>query len=81
MLDHMKAATMIERVDKERKEHCKQYVGSEWTDVNSYHIALDSNAIGTKDSADLIARLAKHAFPEAPLTPTPEKPTQQPQHK
>lgn len=80
-VDHMKAATMIERVDKERMEHCKQYVGSEWTDVNSYHIALDSNAIGTKDSADLIARLAKHAFPEAPLTPTPEKPTQQPQHK
>ena len=74
-VDHMKAAEMIERVDKERREHCKQYVGSQWTDVNSYHLAIDSSVIGTKDSATLIANLARHAYPEAPLTPNPKKPT------
>lgn len=76
-IDHMKAAAMIERVDKERRDHCKKYVGSEWTDINSYHISLDSNAFGTKKSAELIARLAQQTFPKAPLTPTPEKPIQQ----
>ena len=80
-VDHMKAADMIERVDKERREHCEQYVGSHWTDINSYHIALDSSVIGVKDSASLIARLAQHAYPKAPLAPTPEKPTHPSAHK
>ena len=80
-VDHMKAADMIERVDKERREHCEQYVGSHWTDLNSYHIALDSSVIGVKDSASLIARLAQHAYPKAPLAPTPEKPTHPSAHK
>lgn len=80
-VDHMKAADMIERVDKERREHCEQYVGSHWTDINSYHIALDSSVIGVKDSASLIARLAQHAYPKAPLAPTPEKPAYPSAHK
>lgn len=73
-VDHMKAAEMIKRVDKERRDHCEQYVGSQWTDINSYHLSIDSSVIGTKDSATLIANLACHAYPEAPLTPTPNKP-------
>lgn len=80
-VDHMKAAAMIEKVDKERKDHCEQYVGSHWTDINSYHLALDSSVIGVEDSATLVAKLAQHAYPEAPLTPTPKKPTQPHAHK
>lgn len=74
-IDHMQAAEMIERVDKERKTHCEQYVGTQWTDMNSYHLSFDSSMSTTADSAELIANLARRSFPHAPLTPTPEKPT------
>lgn len=73
-IDHMQAAEMIERVDKERKAHCEQYVGTQWTDMNSYHLSLDSSMSTTADSAEFIANLTQRAFPHAPLTPTPEKP-------
>lgn len=80
-IDHMEAAAMIERVDKERREHCKQYVGSNWTDIDSYHVSIDSSIIGMNDSSELIIDLARHAYPQAPLTPTPEKPHQPKQQK
>ena len=70
----MKAVAMIERVDKERAEHCKQYVGAEWLDMQHYHLALDSSIISTDEAAELVARLARDAYPEAALVPTPEKP-------
>lgn len=73
-VDHMKAVAMIERVDKERAEHCKQYVGAEWLDMQHYHLALDSSIISTDEAAELVARLARDAYPEAALVPTPEKP-------
>lgn len=74
-VDHMEAARMIERIDKERKEHCKHYVGGEWTDVKSYNLSLDSSLVPTDETAKFIAKLARDAYPKAPLTPNPKKPT------
>lgn len=73
-IDHMKAAHMIEHVDKERSEHCKRYVGSAWTNAQAYHLTLDSSITTSQEAAQLIADLSKQAFPKAALTPTPEKP-------
>lgn len=80
-VDHMEAAAMIERIDKERKAHCKQYVGAQWTDVNSYHLSLDSSLGTIEDTARLIASVALHAYPDAPHTPTAQKPTRTQAHK
>ncbi len=73
-VDHMKAAETIERIDAERAEHCRRFAGKEWGSSENYQLSLDSSFQPAADNAKLIANLARKAFPNAPLTPNPEKP-------
>lgn len=72
-IDHMKADAMIERIDAERAEHCKHFTGTTWGDANAYHLSLDSSFEPSEKNAEIIAQLAKAAFPSAPLKPNPKK--------
>ena len=73
-VDHMKADAMIQRIDTERAEHCKHFTGTTWGDADAYHLSLDSSFAPSEKNAEIIANLARAAFPNAPLTPNPEKP-------
>lgn len=71
---HDEAAERIERVDRERAEHCRMFAGKEWGASQYYQLSLDSSIDEPVECAKIIAKLARHAFPKAPLTPNPEKP-------
>ncbi len=73
-VDHMKAAEDIKRIDAERAEHCRYFAGKEWGASENYQLSLDSSFQPAAENAKLIASLARKAFPNAPLTPNPEKP-------
>lgn len=73
-VDHMKADAMIERIDAERAEHCRHFTGTTWGEADAYHLALDSSLETSEKNAEIIAQLARAAFPAAPLEPTPKKP-------
>ena len=73
-IDHMEAATTIERIDAERAEHCKHFTDTIWGKADAYHLSLDSSFEPSEENATIIASLARAAFPEAPLSPCPEKP-------
>ena len=73
-IDHMEAAAMIERIDAERAEHCKHFTDTIWGKADAYHLSLDSSFEPSEENAAIIASLARAAFPEAPLSPCPEKP-------
>ena len=72
-IDHMEAATTIERIDAERAEHCKHFTDTIWGKADAYHLSLDSSFEPSEENATIIASLARAAFPEAPLSPCPEK--------
>lgn len=72
--DHMDAAAAIERIDAERAEHCEHFTGTIWGKADAYHLSLDSSLEPSEENAKIIASLARTAFPEAPLSPCPEKP-------
>ncbi len=38
-----RAATLLKRIDKERREHCLHYTGCEWDDCHHYHLIIDSS--------------------------------------
>ena len=73
-IDHMEAAATIERIDAERAEHCKHFTDTIWGKADAYHLSLDSSFEPSEENATIIASLARAAFPEAPLSPCPEKP-------
>ena len=73
-IDHMEAAATIERIDAERTEHCKHFTDTIWGKADAYHLSLDSSFEPSEENATIIANLARTAFPEAPLSPCPEKP-------
>ena len=73
-VDQTKAAEDIERIDHERAEHCLYFAGKEWGSSENYQLSLDSSFQPAAENAKLIADLARKAFPDAPLTPNPEKP-------
>ena len=70
----MDAAAAIERIDAERAEHCERFTGTIWGKADVYHLSLDSSLEPSEENAKIIASLARAAFPEAPLSPCPEKP-------
>ncbi len=68
------AAARIETNDRERAEHSLRFAGVAWDAPEGHHLSIDSSLEGPDDTATLIARFARRAFPKAPLSPCPEKP-------
>ena len=73
-LDSKEAEERIKTIDRERAEHSFSFANATWGAAETHHLVLDSSIQSPRDAAKLIANLAKKAFPEAPLSPCPEKP-------
>lgn len=73
-LNAKEAEARIKTIDRERAEHSLSFANATWGAAETHHLVLDSSIQSPRDAAKLIANLAKKAFPEAPLSPCPEKP-------
>ena len=73
-LNAKEAEERIKTIDHERAEHSLRFANATWGAAETHHLVLDSSIQSPRDTAKLIANLAKKAFPEAPLLPCPEKP-------
>lgn len=68
------AKARIESIDRERAEHSLRFVNTAWDSAQTHHLIIDSSLEEPKETAALIANLARGAFPQAPLEPRPKKP-------
>lgn len=69
------AEELMTQTDKARAQHCLQYTGHEWTDINSYHLMIDSAMAGSEAQVvDTIcaALSARQADVMAGILPTPD---------
>ena len=73
-LSPKEGAERIKAIDHERAEHSLRFANTAWNAAETHHLIVDSSIQSPKDTAKLIAGLAKKAFPDAPLSPCPEKP-------
>lgn len=73
-LNAKEAEERIKTIDHERAEHSLRFANTTWGAAETHHLVLDSSIQSPKDTAKLIANLTEKAFPEAPLSPCPEKP-------
>lgn len=55
------AVKMIKRIDKERKDYCNYYTGTDWKDMSQYDLCIDSGKLGADKAADLIISYLKIA--------------------
>lgn len=74
-VDRTQAKAMIERIDHERAEHCRRYTDTEWGRAEAYHLCIDSSLQSPEATAQTVCALAQAAFPDAPTSPCPEKPS------
>jgi cytidylate kinase len=54
-----KAADMIVKKEKQRKNYYNYYSGAKWGDPRNYHICIDSSLLGVEGTAQLIADILK----------------------
>ena len=47
----------IRRLDKQRKNYYSYYTGNDWTDVDNYHLSINTAATGIEGAAKLILEL------------------------
>lgn len=73
-LSSKEANERIKAIDRERAEQSLRFANTAWNAAETHHLIVDSSIQSPKDTAKLIAGLAKKAFPDAPLSPCPEKP-------
>lgn len=73
-VDGVQAKAAIERIDRERAEHCRRYTNTEWGRADAYHLCIDSSLQSSEETAAIVCSLAQAAFPDAPTSPCPEKP-------
>jgi len=55
------AARKVERVNKGRANHYRQYSGRSWTDVRNYDIVVNTSLTGIDGAAELIGQVASGA--------------------
>jgi hypothetical protein len=58
-VDSNLAEKELEKTDRDRANYCKQFTGNTWGDVNNYHLAINSSALGVSQSARLIVEAVK----------------------
>lgn len=53
------AEEVLQRVDKERSEHCRHYTGRRWNDCHQYDLMVDSSLLGEEGTADMLCSLLR----------------------
>ena len=52
----------INRVNKERQEHCRLVTGREWGLAKHYDLSINTSLFGTENTAEYISQMAKIKF-------------------
>lgn len=60
--DEKQAARKIEKVERERTNHCMYFTHTHWKDLSNYDLYIKSNILGTDKTADTIIEIAKNSF-------------------
>lgn len=63
-LDEKEAQKLIETTDKKRDSYVKYYAGRSRRDLSFYDLVINSGAIGTEKTVELILQYLKLRFPE-----------------
>lgn len=58
-VDRKDAESVLQRVDRERSEHCLHYTGQQWGRFRNYHLMVDSSLLGVEQSAEMILSVLK----------------------
>ncbi|NLT40696.1 MAG: cytidylate kinase-like family protein [Clostridiales bacterium] len=58
-VDEKKARAMVSKTDKNRSNYYSFYSGRRWGDLNNYHLAIDSSAVGIEGCAETIKAFAE----------------------
>ena len=58
-VDEKKARARVSKTDKNRSNYYSFYSGRRWGDLNNYHLAIDSSAVGIEGCAETIKAFAE----------------------
>ncbi|MGN0193996.1 MAG: DUF6198 family protein [Pseudoramibacter sp.] len=58
-LDEKAARAKIEKVERERANHCQYFTHQQWEDLSHYDLAVRSDALGCEETAVLVEKAAK----------------------
>jgi len=53
------AARKIERVNKGRSNHYRQYANKPWTDARNYDLVINTTLVGIDGAAEMIGKIAE----------------------
>lgn len=56
-IDTDKAPSVLQRIDRERREHCRHYTGCRWGDRRYYHLMIDCALLGDQGTAQAIRKI------------------------
>lgn len=54
------AGIVLERIDRERREHCLHYTGYEWGDRHHYHLMLDNSMAEDENMVETICAVLRN---------------------
>ena len=57
-LNAKQAEARIEKVEKERSNHCLYFTHRQWKDLSNYDLYIKSNVLGIEGTVDMIAQIA-----------------------
>ncbi|MBQ1392061.1 MAG: cytidylate kinase family protein [Lachnospiraceae bacterium] len=61
-IEEKKAKTKIEKVEKERANHCMYFTHKHWRDLRNYDVYVKSNFLGTEKTAEFILQMFKEKY-------------------
>ena len=71
--DEARAARMVDDTNRQREQYVRTHFGREWRAVSSYHLCVDTEALGVEGGAELVLQAARLRF-GAVLTGSPAHP-------
>lgn len=58
-IDEKQAKAKIEKVEKERANHCMYFTHRQWKDLGNYDLYIKSDVLGLNPTADLILQIVR----------------------
>lgn len=58
-IEAAKAETVLQQVDRERREHCLHYTGEEWGACHNYDLMINSSLFGSAETAEIIRTIVQ----------------------
>lgn len=62
-VDQREAERMVEDTNRQREQYVKKHWNRAWRSHESYHLCVNTEWLGIDQAAEIVVRLARHAFP------------------